>query len=371
VIIHYLYLTIVNHRTRPVMRVLILSVLLVSTSFFTACGGKKKSEKITAQTGGAAKAPPMRVDGYIVHPQPFQENIEVPGNLVANEVAEIHPEVSGRIVSLNVAEGKYVGRGTVLAKLYDGDLVAQLRKVQVQLALAQKTEERQAQLLKIQGISQQDYDISLLQVNNLKADIGILQTSISKTVVRAPFSGKLGLKNISPGAYVSPASVIAVINQTDQLKLDFTVPEKYIEQVKMGQLVTFSFEGSSKQLGAKVIATESNVTETTRSLTVRAAVVGSDPSLLPGKFAKVQLSFDPDPNALLIPTQAVLPQARGKKVILYKGGTAIFADVTTGVRDSARIQITNGLKPGDTVVVTGLLSVRPEAKIQIGKIVNK
>jgi membrane fusion protein, multidrug efflux system len=224
------------------MRVFILSVLLISTAVLTACGGKKKKGTSTTQQGGPAKAPPMRVDAYIVKTEPFQENIEVPGNLVANDVAEIHPEVSGRIVQLNVAEGKYVGKGTVLAKLYDGDLRAQLNKFQVQLALAQKTEERQAQLLKIQGISQQDYDISLLQVNSLRADIGILQTSISKTVVRAPFSGRLGLRNISTGAYVSPASIIAVINQTDQLKLDFTVPEKYIDQIKIGQLVSFSVE---------------------------------------------------------------------------------------------------------------------------------
>ncbi|MEQ1677433.1 MAG: efflux RND transporter periplasmic adaptor subunit, partial [Chitinophagaceae bacterium] len=297
--------------------------------------------------------------------------IEVPGSIIANEVAEIHPEASGRIVQLNVVEGKYVGKGTVLAKLYDGDLRAQLNKIQVQLALAQKTEERQAQLLKIQGISQQDYDISLLQVNSLRADIGILQTSIAKTVVRAPFNGKIGLNTISPGSYVTPASVIAVINQTDNLKLDFTVPEKYSGQIKIGQLVTFTIEGSDKQLGAKVIATEANVMENTRSLTVRAAVNGKDDALMAGAFAKVKLSFDPDPNAILVPTQAVLPQARGKKVILYKGGTAIFADVTTGIRDSARIQILDGLKAGDTVVVTGLLSVRPEAKIQINKIVNK
>ena len=350
------------------MRIITLFLLIITVSL-AGCGNKKTKETVQQKQAGA-KPPPIRVDGYIVRPQPFQENIEVPGTIVANEVAEIHPEVSGRIVYLNVAEGKYVGKGTVLAKLYDGDLRAQLNKVQIQLALAQKTEERQAQLLKIQGISQQDYDISLLQVNSLRADIGILQTSISKTVVRAPFSGKLGLKNISPGAYVSPASVIAIINQTDQLKLDFSVPEKYIDKIKTGQLVTFTFEGSKKQLGAKVVATESNVTENTRSLTVRAAVMAKDDGLLPGAFAKVKLSFDPDPNALLIPTQAVLPQARGKKVILYKSGTAIFADVTTGVRDSARIQIIDGLNAGDTIVITGLLSVRPEGKIQIGRIVN-
>jgi membrane fusion protein, multidrug efflux system len=358
-----------NSTANTHMRLVTVSIFLVSLSILTGCGGKKKKEAASKQQAGT-KPPPMRVDGYIVIPQPFQENIEVPGTIVANDVAEIHPEVAGRIVSLNVAEGKYVGRGTVLAKLYDGDLRAQLNKLQIQLALAQKTEERQAQLLKIQGISQQDYDISLLQVNSLKADIGILQTSIQKTVIRAPFSGKMGLKNISIGAYVSPASIIAIINQTDNLKLDFTVPEKYIDQIKNGQLVTFTFEGSSKQLGAKVVATEANITETTRSLTVRAAVIGSDPGILPGSFAKVKLSFDPDPNAILIPTQAVLPQARGKKVIVYKSGTAIFADVTTGIRDSARVQILDGLKAGDTVVVTGLLSVRPEAKIQIGKIVN-
>ena len=343
-------------------------VFLISLCLLSACGGKKK--EASQQKPGGSNQPPMKVDGYVVIPQTFQEDIEVPGTIVANEIVEIHPEVSGRIVQLNVVEGKYVSKGALLAKLYDGDLRAQLNKIQIQLALAKKTEERQAQLLKIQGISQQDYDISLLQVNSFNADIGILQTSIAKTVVRAPFSGKIGLNAISPGAYVTPATIIAVISQTDQLKLDFTVPEKYTGQIKIGQLVTFSFEGSSKQLGAKVIATEANVMENTRSLIVRAAVIGKDAGLLPGSFAKVKLSFDPDPNAILIPTQAVLPQARGKKVILYKGGTAIFADVKTGIRDSARVQILDGLKPGDTVVVTGLLSVRPEAKIQIGKIVN-
>lgn len=334
-----------------------------------ACGKKKKDNAPQAPKGAAAQ-PPMRVEGYVVKPESFQENVEVPGTIVSEDVAEIHPETSGRIVQLNVVEGKYVGKGTVLAKIYDGDLRAQLNKLQVQLALAQKTEERQAQLLKIQGISQQDYDISLLQVNSLKADIGILQTSIAKTVVLAPFSGKLGLNAIAPGSYVTPASVIAVINQTDNLKVDFTIPEKYTGQIKPGQLVTFKIEGSGKQMGAKVVATEANITENTRSLTVRASIMGSDPALIAGAFAKVQLSFDPDPNAILVPTQAVLPQARGKKVILYKGGKAIFADVITGNRDSARVQITDGIKAGDTVVITGLLSVRPEAKIQISKIVN-
>lgn len=352
------------------MRITKNSIIALFVMTAAACGDSKPKIAPPGAGPGGAKMPPMRVDAYIVKAESFGESIEVPGNILANEVTEIHPEVSGRIVYLNQAEGKNIGKGTLMAKLYDGDLQAQLRKLQVQLALAEKTEERQSQLLKIQGISQQDYDISLLQVNNLKADIGIIQTSIAKTEVRAPFSGKLGLRNISTGAYVTPASVIAVVNQTDILKLDFSVPEKYTSQLKIGQLVSFSFEGSDKKHSAKIVATESNVTENTRSLLARAQVIGKDITLLPGAFAKVQLRFDPDPNALLIPTQAVVPQARGKKAVLIKNGIAAFTDITTGVRDSSRIQILDGLKPGDTVVVTGLLSIRPEAPVQVGKIIN-
>jgi len=311
-----------------------------------------------------------KVDVYIVKSQSFAENIEVPGSVIANEATEIHPEVSGRIVSLNVSEGRFVSKGTLLAKLYDADLQAQLKKLQVQLQIANTNEERSAQLLQIQGISKTDYDASLLNVNNIKADIDIIRTSISKTEIRAPFQGKLGLKNISPGAYVTPTTIIAVINQTSQLKLDFTIPEKYTRQLKAGQVVNFSYEGSDKKYAAKVIATESAVAENTRSLMVRSLIQTKDDKLLPGSFAKVQLSFAPDPNAILIPTQAVVPQARGKKVILYQNGVAKFTDVTTGVRDSASIQITEGLKAGDTIVITGLLSTRPDAKIGINKIVN-
>ncbi len=334
-----------------------------------ACGEKNKKE-IVSPAGGNPRQMLMNVDGYIVRAEPFTVNIEVPGSIIANETTEIHPEVSGRIVRLNVAEGRYVTKGTLLAKLYDADLQAQLKKLQVQLQIAKTNEERSAQLLNIQGISKADYDASLLNVNNINADIDIIRTTISRTEIRAPFNGKLGLKNISPGAYVTPTTILAVINQTSQLKLDFTVPEKYTSQVRVGQIVQFTYEGSDKKFKAKIIATESSVAENTRSLKARSEVITKDDKLLPGTFAKVQLSFEPDPSTILIPTQAVIPQARVKKVILYENGVAKFNDVKTGIRDSARIQITEGLKNGDTIVLTGLLSIRPDSKIKINKIVN-
>ena len=148
---------------------------------------------------------------------------------------EIHPEISGRVVQLNVSEGRNVSSGSLLAKLYDGDLQAQLKKLQVQLQIANQNEQRSSQLLKIQGISQQDYDASLLNVNNIKADIEIIRTSITKTEIQCAINGKVGLKNISIGAFVTPTTIVATIQQNEILKLDFSVPEKYTSQIKTGQ----------------------------------------------------------------------------------------------------------------------------------------
>lgn len=344
---------------------------VATVSVLAACGGKSDKDKSTQPAAGGRAQGIARVDAYVVKPQSFAENIEVPGSVIANETTEIHPEISGRIVYLNVAEGRQVAKGTLLAKLYDEDMQGQLKKLQVQLQIANTNEERSGQLLKIQGISKADYDASLLNVNNIKADIDIIRTQITRTEIRAPFSGKLGLKNISPGAYVTPTTIIAAINQTGELKLDFTVPEKYTGKIKLGQIVSFTYEGSNKRYNAKVIATESAVMENTRSLKVRSLVLAKDEGLLPGAFAKVQLNFDPDPAAILVPTQAILPQARGKKVILLDSGRAKFVEVVTGVRDSARVQVLEGLKSGDTVVVTGLLTIRPDAKLQVARVVNK
>lgn len=321
--------------------------------------------------GGGQKRPTPRVDAFIVKTQTISENIEVPGTLVADESTEIHPEVSGRITGLYVREGSYVGKGALLAKLYDADLQAQLRKVQVQLQIAEQTESRYNQLQKIGGISKEDYAATALQVNNLKADIDIIRTSISKTQIRAPFSGKLGLKEVSTGAYVTPQSIIATIQKTNDLRIDFNLPEKYSHQVKLGQYINFTVEGTNRNYTAVIAATESGIEQTTRSLTIRAKVKGDATGLVPGGFAKVKVSFDPDPNALMIPSQAIIPQARGKKVAVYTDSTAKFVDVTTGVRDSSNVQITSGLKVGDTIIVTGLLTVKPDSKVKINKIINQ
>ncbi|MGB8195056.1 MAG: efflux RND transporter periplasmic adaptor subunit [Chitinophagaceae bacterium] len=355
-----------------------LSTIIFSIAcLFAACKDSDKKDAAASPRnqpqggqGGAGRQGnmPVQAEGFIVKTRPMSEDIEVPGNILPFEETEIRPEISGKIVSLNVREGNAVGKGVVLAKLYDGDLQAQLKKLQVQMAIAQKTVERYGELLKIQGISQQEYDLAQLQVNNLRADMDLVRVDIGRTEIRSPYAGRLGLRNISVGAYVSPTTIITTLRRVDQLKLEFSVPEKYSVAMKTGSQVKFSLEGTSQKFTANVIATEAFIEANTRTLRVRSLVKEKNPSLLPGGFAKVNLQMGNDAKSIVVPTQAVIPQARNKRVIVYNGGAAKFQIVSTGIRDSSFVQIIDGLNVGDTVVTTGLLAIRPDSKIKLVKV---
>ena len=347
--------------------VFILICFIASALLFPGCGAKEK--KIPA--GGNAKGtppPPPRVDAFVVKATSIADNLEVPGTIVANEVTEIHPEISGRMTYLNAIEGRAISKGTLIAKIYDGDLRAQLNKLSVQLKVQEQTTKRYEELLKINGVSQQEYDLIVLQSSNIRADMAIVQSNIMRTEIRAPFSGTLGLRMVSPGAYITPQTVLATIRQNSELKLDFTLPEKFTSQLKPGQVVNFTSEGNTKTYNAKVVATESGISADNRSLQVRAIVTNNDGKILPGNFAKVRISFEPDPNALMIPSQAILPQARGKQVVVFRDGEIYFTDIITGIRDSARVQVTNGLKVGDTIITTGLMGLKPKAKVVLNTV---
>jgi membrane fusion protein (multidrug efflux system) len=338
-------------------------ISVFSTSLILFSCKDKKDE--AAKQGGGPNQQTIIVDVMVASGSRLSAEIEVPGTILANETTEIHPEVSGRVIQLNVREGSLVSKGTLLAKLYDSDLQAQKKKLEIQLKIAEQTENRQGELLKIQGISQQEYDLSLLQVNNLKADLEIVGEAIHKTEIKAPFSGKLGLKNISPGAYITPATIVTTISQVNQLKIQFNVPEKYGSVIKSGQSVDFTVDGSLKEFSANVMATEVALDENTRSLAVRAVIKNQDPVLIPGVFAKVKIVLGKNENTIMIPTIVVQPQGRKKLVYLYKGGKSVPAEITTGVRDSSSVQVLTGLKEGDSVITTGLLFLRPGADVKL------
>lgn len=351
---------------RKVLKTILLFFCLAAV--LPACKTSDKDEKKTA--GQPPKKPPVKVDVFVVAPTLLSQDIEVPGSLAAFEEVELHPDVSGRVTAVYFKEGSYINQGSLLLKLYDGDLQAQLQKLNVQLKTAQQTTARYEALLKIGGVSQQEYDMQLLAVNTIKADMNIVQTSIYKTSLRAPFSGKIGITNITKGAFISPQTLIATLRKVSQLKLDFTVPEQYGNKIKNGTAVDFTVEGSGDSYKAVVSATENIIAEENRSLRVIANVKQPGSKLIAGAFAKVKVPLGENNNALMIPTQSVIPDARNKKVIVLREGLTAMEVVTLGLRDSARVEIISGLKAGDTILVTGLLTAKPGSKVMINKIIQ-
>ena len=345
---------------------LLKSCFFICIIFLSACGKKEKTETPKISN----KKPPIKVDAYVVVPKSLSQDIQVPGSLIPFEETEIHSETSGRVTEILFKEGTTVTKGSVLVKLFDGDLMAQYNKLKIQLKVAEQTLGRYEALLKINGVSQQEYDQYKLSVNSLQADMQILETNIEKTRIRAPFNGTLGLRNISLGSYINPQTIITNIRQVNQLKLDFTVPEKYSNQMKVGSTIKFNLENDNAFYSATIIATENNIALDSRSLRVKARVNQFNSKLIAGSFVKVQCNLGTNNAALMIPSEAVIPKARNKQVLVYKDGNAKVEIVKTGIRDSSMIEITSGIHVGDTILTTGLLSIKPGSPVKLNKIKN-
>jgi membrane fusion protein, multidrug efflux system len=343
-------------------------VRIIRVSLAVAILVSCNSKKGPVAAGMRREQGPLTVDGFVVRQSAISEKIEVPGSLLPFEETQIRAEVGGRIVQLNIQEGETVSKGTMMVKLFDKDLQAQLRKLEVQLQIKDKTQERSSELLKINGISQQDYDLSALDVENLRADIEATQIAISKTEIRAPYNGRVGLRNISLGSYISPSDIITTLRQVDQLKLEFSIPEKYAKEIVKGYKITFKVDGGDQYHNATVMATENSVDQNTRTLRVRALVNEKHRELVPGVFAKVNLQLGKNDRALLVPSQSIIPAARNKQVILLRKDSALYTVVETGIRDSAFVEVVKGLKVGDTIITTGLMAIRPNAKIKVTRV---
>ena len=330
-------------------------------------GGAGKGE--SGGKGGPTNNAPSSVVGYLVQAQRLKEDIVSSGSLLAAEQVDIYPEISARITQLNFREGQPVAKGALLVKLFDADLRAQLQKLQAQADNARRTEDRNKQLLERGGISQQEYDIVTTNLRSSLADIELVKANLQRTEIRAPFSGVIGLRNVSSGAVVSPNTLIARLQQITSLKLDFSIPEKYGPFVRPGSTISFQVDGTTEPSQGVVYAVEPGVDEQTRNLRIRAKVNNTSAKFRPGTFARVTLTVQNE-QSLVVPTQAVIPQTRSNQVILVKGGKAVFKDIKIGLRTAGVVQVLSGLQRGDTVVTTGLLFLKPDAPVKIGKVIS-
>jgi membrane fusion protein, multidrug efflux system len=341
--------------------VLVLVVLIaVKLLFFP-----KKEEPKAAQARPGAAA--LSVSYFVVRPDTFTTEASATGRVGAFNAVDVYPEVSARVTEIRFREGEAVKKGELLVKLNDADLQAQLLKLRNQLKLAEQKHTRVKRLYEMKGVSEEELQTQENEIASLKADEAFVIAQLAKTTIVAPFDGVAGLKSISEGAYVTPAKSIVSIVQMQPLFVEFSLPEKYFSQLRKGARITFSLgqlqQGAAVHT-ATVFAIEPRVDEMTRSIRARARFDHAE-GIFPGAFVNVHVDMGRMNNALLVPTQAVVPTMKGQKVYVSRKDTAEETMVQTGVRTAERIQVLSGLRPGDTVIVTGLLGLKKDSKVRL------
>lgn len=352
------------------LRIVLLFLVLAVAGFFVYKLVAKSNPKEPGGPPAGARAAGRAIlaDAYVVKAVKVDEVIEASGTLQSNEEVELQPEITGRITKIHFKEGTKVNKGTLLVKIYDGDILAQLQKLEIQRQLSQTTLARQEKLLKINGISQQDVDVTRNQVSSYGADIEFNRAQLQKTEIRAPFSGTLGLRNVSEGAIVSPTTIMTTLQQLDPLKIDFAAPEKYRNAIRKGDPVTFTVTGDTVQYTGSIYAIDPKIDLATRSVKIRALVPNPSSRLFPGAFAKTSIQLKDNPNAIMIPSQAVIPGTRYKQVIVADSGRAKFVNVETGFRSESGVQITSGLQVGDTIITSGIMQLKPGMPFKYNKV---
>jgi len=344
---------------------IVISILVIALGgmvIYRITKNKSENEKGNDKNG---KKPPMTVSGFVVTPQDFSNTISLSGSIEANEQIEIRSEVSGIVERISFTEGSYVSKGQVLLKVNDIELRAQLAQAKTKESLASENERRAKLLLQKEAISQEEYDIASADYRTAKSQSQLIIAQIGKTAIRAPFSGKVGLRSISPGTYVTPATLIANLVSTNNLKITFSIPEKYASEISKNSEITFTVPNLTDKFKAKIYALEPGIETATRTLKIRALTENSGGKLLPGTFANIELPLRNVKDALIIPTEAIVPVQEGKKVFIANNGQAKEVMVETLTRTAKDVVVTSGLKAGDTVLTSGVMSLKDEADIKV------
>lgn len=344
---------------------IILVLAFVGAIVYKAMWSKPAQTK--GGSGGLARAA-LPVNLQVVKPESFTETLAVTGSIEANESVILKSEVSGKITGIFFNEGQRVAKGTLLIKVYDDDLQAQLTKAQANLKLNEDQEARQKQLLDKEAVSRQEYDVSYANLQAAQADIALLLSQISKTEIKAPFDGTIGFRKVSPGEYITPGIDIASLVNDNPAKIQFAVPEKYSRMLGRNTVIKYRLEGQPGERTATVYAVEPTIDQATRTLQLKALTPNPNGVLIPGAFAKIEVQMETQNNVVLIPAEAILSETAGQKVYLYRGGNVKPIMVETGTRTNDRVEIVKGIVPGDSVITTGMMQITPRTTVTPAKI---
>ena len=307
----------------------------------------------------------LEVRAIIAKGQDFANIITVSGSIEANEQVQIRSEVSGIVKTLSFQEGSNVRKGELLLQIDDSELQARLNQATTQEQLSKDNERRAALLLEKEAISQQEYDVAQADYKTAQAQIQLIQAQIAKTRIKAPFDGRIGLRAISVGEYLTPSTIVANLMSINPIKVLFSISEKYSREVKPGQSITFSLAGSVQTYHAAVYALEPAIDINTRTIQIRARAKNDQGEIVPGSFAKVELPVQKREDVILVPTEAIIPIQNGKQVFVYRNGKAHITKIETDDRTGSDVIVTAGLQTGDTVLTTGLMALTDDMPISV------
>src|SRR5690606_11799909 len=298
-----------------------IAIAIIAVAFVSYRLKRNDTDKVAppVPTNGGG---PMEVNAVVVKPREFSNMITLSGSIEPNEQVQIRCEVSGIVRELSFSEGGMVQKGQVLLRIDDSELQAQLIQAQSAENLAEDNENRARLLLEKEAISQQEYDVAHADYESAKAQTTLIKAQIAKTTVRAPFSGRIGLRSISEGEYLTPTTVVANLLSINPVTILFSVPEKYSNQVQVGQNIYFNVSGLKDRYHAEIYAIEPGVDANTRTIRIRAIAENPGEQLFPGSFAHIELPLDHMVDAILVPTEAVIPVQNGKQVYLLRNGKA-------------------------------------------------
>ncbi|RFZ81817.1 efflux RND transporter periplasmic adaptor subunit [Mucilaginibacter terrenus] len=332
--------------------------------------GKGGGEKGGKGGKGGGKGGPVAVNIMIVKDTAVNNQIDITGTIDANERVNLISQTAGNITGIYFTEGSKVSKGQLLVKVYNQDLQASLQQINAQMVLAREINNRNKLLYQKEAVSKEEYETSQSSYNAMKAQADVIRAQIARTEIRAPFSGTIGLRNVSPGGYLSPSTPIATLVNINPAKVTFSVPERYLPLIGKGSKVNFTVESSQRKFDATVYAVEPALEATSRTITVRAKAPNENNTLTAGSFAKINLTLDQIPKTIMVPTECVIPDIKSSKVYVLHNGVATAKDVKTDLRTDTKIQIVEGLNQGDSLVVSGLIQIRPKSPLKVLKVIK-
>ena len=318
---------------------------------------------------GGRQAREIAVEGYIAESHQAARQFSAMANLEAMNSVELTAATSGRLMNLYAKDGAQVQKGALLAKIDDSELQAQLKQAESNAELARQKQERVKGLYEKDGATKADLESADASLKSAEASVELIKAQIVKTEVRAPFAGVLGFVNVSVGAWLSTGNSIATLSDIKKLKAKFALPQRYASALKVGDSVEIRDEERNVVKSGEVKALEASLSESSRTRQILVEVENTDGELLAGSYAKVKTSMQTGAaSSIPVPAEALTLDNDGAYVFVVVGGKAKIKHVETGLRTPIAVDVTAGLTEGDTVITSGLISLREGTSVRIREI---